>query len=97
MLRGLFWRRLSGTSPDRDATAAVKAIARTLVADRETELTVSEIVCLDPACPGTETIVLVMAQGRRSVAAKIALAAATITEQDVRSALVAAGIEVETE
>lgn len=58
------------------------------------ELTVSEIECLDPSCPGTETVILVMAPGLRTRAAKIAGPIPEVTEQDVRSALVAAGLEV---
>ncbi|HMO29001.1 hypothetical protein [Enterovirga sp.] len=54
----------------------------------------SEIVCLDPACPGTETVMLVMAPGLKTRAAKLAKAAAEVTEPEVRAALAEAGFEV---
>lgn len=82
-------------APDRADTERVKALARAMLALPDGfELTVSEIVCLDPACPGTETVLLVMAPGKRSRAAKVAAPAAAVTEQQLRSALVEAGLEV---
>lgn len=56
------------------------------------ELTVSEITCYDPDCPGTETVILVMRPGQRTVAAKIGEPAADVTEQALRAALVASGV-----
>ena len=49
---------------------------------------VNEIVCTDPSCPGTETVILVMEPGRKTRACKLAKALAVVTEQEVRKALV---------
>ncbi|MDB5591996.1 hypothetical protein [Enterovirga sp.] len=57
------------------------------------ELTVSEITCPDPACPGDETVILVLQAGRRSRAAKVRSPARDVTDEDVRSALLAAGFK----
>ncbi len=54
-----------------------------------TVLTVSEIACPDPSCPGDETVILVMAPGARTRAVKILRALAEVTEDEVRAALAA--------
>ncbi|WP_306437191.1 hypothetical protein [Methylobacterium gnaphalii] len=51
---------------------------------------VNEIVCADPACPGFETIILVMAPGARTVASKIAKPLTDVTHEDVITAISAA-------
>lgn len=95
MLRGLFARRAGIPDRDRDATERVKALALGLLAlPPGAEITVSEIVCLDPACPGTETVLLVMLPGTRTRAAKLTMAAAAVTEPELRAALEEAGFEV---
>jgi hypothetical protein len=48
---------------------------------------VNEIVCADPACPGFETVILVMASGERSVARKIAKPLTEIAQADVVRAI----------
>lgn len=93
MLRGLFAKRAGLPDKDRaarDATLRVKALVAGMLPDAE--VTVSEIVCLDPACPGTETVMLVMAAGAKTQAAKVAKAAAEVTEEDVRAALAEQGL-----
>jgi hypothetical protein len=50
-------------------------------------LSVSEIICRDPGCPGTETIILVMAPLKKTAACKVAKPMAEVTEDDVRDAL----------
>ena len=89
MLRGLFARRAGIADPDREALVRVGDLARALLDLPDgAEVTASEIACLDPACPGTETVLLVMMPGSRTSAVKVAKAAADVTEQDLRSALV---------
>lgn len=51
------------------------------------ELTLSEIECPDPACPGLETFILVMRTGEATQAVKIRKTIAEISEDDVREAL----------
>ena len=93
MLRGLFARRAGIAAADPGATGRVKAMAADMLPDG-TELTVSEIVCLDPACPGTETVILVMAPGAKTRAAKVQKPAAEISEPDLKAALQEGGFEV---
>ena len=47
------------------------------------ELTISEIECPDPACPGLETFILVMREGEATQAIKIRKPIIEITENDV--------------
>lgn len=92
MLRGLFAKRAGIAELDREQTGRVKALVSRLLTGAE--VTVSEIVCLDPSCPGTETVILVMLPGRKTQAAKITKSAVEVTEPDVRAALLEAGFEV---
>jgi hypothetical protein len=95
MLRGLFARRAGVPERDRDATDRIRDMASALLsAPPGTEITVSEIVCLDPACPGTETVVLVMRAGRKTQAAKVPRPARNVEEAELRAALLEAGFEV---
>jgi hypothetical protein len=82
LLRETFGRRRA----DPAALARVKAWAAEAAPD--TSFTVNEIVCPDPACPGFETVILVMAPGRPTRAAKVSKPVEEVTEQDVRAALV---------
>ena len=54
---------------------------------RGLELTISEIDCPDPACPGLETFFLVMREGEATIATKIRKPIAEITEADVVAAM----------
>ncbi len=59
--------------PDDGARAAVAQWARGEGGlGPETVVKVNEIVCADPACPGFETVILIMPPGRRTLAAKVA-------------------------
>ncbi|SEP20873.1 hypothetical protein SAMN04487843_108166 [Methylobacterium sp. ap11] len=84
-LLGAFRRR---PGPDAAARARVAEAARRLGGlGPEVSLTVSEIVCADPACPGTETVILVMIPGARSRACKIGKPLETVTDEDVATVL----------
>jgi len=48
---------------------------------------VNEIVCADPACPGLETVLLLMPKGAATRAVKIGKPMAEVTDDDVRRAL----------
>ena len=89
-LSSLF-RGVSAPKPDAAAAARVKAWAAALGSSPETAFSVNEIACTDPACPGIETVILVMEPGRRTRACKIAKALDEVTEPDVRKALDPAG------
>lgn len=62
-------------------------VAAALGGDPEIGLAVNEIVCADPACPGTETVILVMVPGRSTAACKVGKPLAEVTDDDVRDAL----------
>jgi hypothetical protein len=66
----------------------VKAWAReALEANPDTAFAVNEIACPDPACPGIETVILVMEPGAKTRACKVAKPLNEVTEQDIRAAL----------
>jgi len=69
----------------RDAILAWTRVAAGLGADAV--IKVNEIVCADPACPGMETVLLLMPPGRPTRAVKIAKPMAEVTDDDVRRAL----------
>ncbi len=75
-------------SPDAAARARVAEIARRLGGfGPEVTLSVNEIVCADPACPGTETVILVMRPGERARACKVGKPLEAVSEEDVAGAL----------
>ncbi len=83
-LRGAF----GGPKADPAGPRQIKDWARTILQSREdVAFAVSEIACTDPACPGTETVILIMEPGRRTRACKIPKLLDEVTEQDVRDAL----------
>jgi hypothetical protein len=84
---GLFRNRGEPT-PQADAIERVKRWASaTPGIAAGAGFAVNEIVCTDPSCPGTETVILVMEPGRRTRACKVAKPLAEVTEQEVREAL----------
>ena len=74
--------------PPRDAEALERVRGWSLsVLGGEADLTISEVECADPACPGLETFILVMRPGEATQAAKVRKPLAAITEADIREAL----------
>ena len=51
-----------------------------------TTFAINEIACMDPGCPGVETVILVMEPGRKTRAHKLAKPLDAVTEPDVRDA-----------
>lgn len=73
---------------DQGARDAVIAWVRRLAGfDTGVLVKVNEIVCADPACPGMETVILVMAPRRPTQAFKVARPLAEVTQADVAAAL----------
>jgi hypothetical protein len=69
-LHGLF-SRFRREPPDRETADRVRGWARAALGLRDdTMITVSEIACTDPACPGIETVILVMPEGEPTRAFK---------------------------
>ena len=76
------------TADDQARAQAVKDLVRAaLGAPADLALTVNEIICADPACPGTETVILIMRPGEKTRAVKIARPIAEVTRDDVAAAL----------
>ncbi|RYE30825.1 MAG: hypothetical protein EOP23_17985 [Hyphomicrobiales bacterium] len=50
-------------------------------------IAVSEILCADPACPGNETVILVMKPGEKTRAYKLQMAMAEVTAEALAEAL----------
>jgi hypothetical protein len=48
---------------------------------------VNEIICADPACPGSETVILVMKPGEKTRAYKLQMAMVEVTEQALTDVL----------
>jgi hypothetical protein len=82
------WLRGGRAKPEREAIARVKAWAIAILGgSADTTVAVNEIVCLDPGCPGTETVILMMQPGRKTRAAKVGKPIDEVTEDDVAEAL----------
>jgi hypothetical protein len=63
--------RFRPARPDPDDVARVRGwVADILALGEEDAVTISEIACNDPACPGLETVILVMRKGEKTRAAK---------------------------
>ncbi|MDX6806878.1 hypothetical protein [Terrihabitans rhizophilus] len=86
---GLFSLGRRRDNASSEASRAVAAQVREIMAlTPEDAVTVSEIACGDPGCPGgAETIILLMQKGRRTRAAKIRKGLVYVVEDDVREAL----------
>jgi hypothetical protein len=79
---------LKSKDPARAENARVKdLVVAALGHNPDIGVSVSEIVCRDPGCPGTETIILVMAPGKKTAACKVTKPMAETTDDDVRDAL----------
>jgi len=72
-------------SPDCGAASAnIKTWVRERFALSErTSVTVSEIVCRDPACPGVETVILIMDAGVKTRMVRIARPMIAVTAADI--------------
>ena len=78
-----------------DAKAEAKATAERLKAQvREllglpemAAIAVNEIICADPACPGMETVILVMEPGRKTQAFKLQMAMPDVSRENLAQVL----------
>jgi hypothetical protein len=87
-LRAYLQKAFGMPTLDREAVDRVKDWARkSLNAQGETSFAVNEIACTDPACPGVETVILVMRPGQKTRAYKVQKSLASVTEPDIRHAL----------
>ena len=84
LLRNAFGRPKQSAARLSEIKAWTRAVLRL---PEDTALAVNEIVCNDPSCPGTETVILIMEPGRKTRACKIEKSADAVTEEDVRAAV----------
>lgn len=85
-LFGRFQRKVDPA--EAEARARIRGwIEATLGTDPPLTLTISEIDCADPTCPGLETIILVMREGEATQAVKLRKPMIEASEADVREAV----------
>jgi hypothetical protein len=88
MRLGLFGRSAAEKAEATSEAARIKAEVRDLLGLPEmTTIAVNEILCADPACPGTETVILVMIPGRKTQAFKLQCAMGDVTRDALAAAL----------
>lgn len=90
---GLFGKPEAGKGGDAKAEAKataerLKAQVRELLGLPESAaIAVNEIICADPACPGSETVILVMKPGEKTRAYKLQMAMAEVAAEALAEAL----------
>jgi len=88
MRLGLFGKGGADKALALEQARLIKAQMREILGLPEAAaIAVNEILCADPACPGTETVILVMNPGEKTKAFKLALAMAEVTPEALREAL----------
>jgi hypothetical protein len=77
-----------GRDEAKAAAERLKRLVRNLLGLPEAAaVAVNEIICADPACPGTETVILVMKPGEKTRAYKLPMALAEVTDEALAGAL----------
>ncbi len=85
---GLFGRGDAAKAETKAAAESLKGQVRALLGLPETvAIAVNEILCADPGCPGTETVILVMKPGAKTQAFKLQMAMAEVTAEALAEAL----------
>lgn len=90
---GLFGKPETRKGGDAKAEAkalaeGLKALVRELLGLPEAAaIAVNEIICADPACPGNETVILVMKPGEKTRAYKLQMAMTEVTPEALAEAL----------
>jgi hypothetical protein len=80
-------KTLGNSGIDRAELTRVKDLARaTLALGEDVAVSVNEINCTDPSCPGTETVILLMVPGERTRALKVTKPVDEVREADIREA-----------
>lgn len=90
---GLFGKGGADKAQASERAGRIKAQTREILGLPEAAaIAVNEIICADPACPGTETVILVMNPGEKTRAFKLQMAMADVTLEALASALRGQGI-----
>ena len=80
--------RSARNRPDGGHRRQVEAWVREAAGLREADVVkVNEVLCPDPACPGFETVILLMRAGQRTRAVKVAKPLAEVSHADVAGAV----------
>ncbi|MBX9909885.1 MAG: hypothetical protein K2Z25_14370 [Beijerinckiaceae bacterium] len=88
MRLGLFGKGAADRAKVSGDAARIKADVRALLGLPEAAaIAVNEILCADPACPGTETVILVMNPGEKTKAFKAQMAMADLTREALADVL----------
>jgi hypothetical protein len=88
MRLGLFGKSAAEKAKDAGDAARIKADIRDLLGLPEAAaIAVNEILCADPACPGTETVILVMNPGEKTKAYKAQTPMAELTREALATVL----------
>jgi hypothetical protein len=87
---GLFGRGGADKAKASEQADRIKPLMRELLGLPEAAaIAVNEIICADPACPGTETVILVMNPGEKTRAFKLQTAMAEVTREALQEMLTA--------
>ena len=85
---GIWKAGVNAAKPDPAIAARIKLWTRqALGLNEDATVAVNEIICADPACPGSETVILVMVPGQRTKACKVQAAMADVSEAMVQTAV----------
>ena len=88
MRLGLFGKGGADKALALEQAGRIKAQMREILGLPEAAaIAVNEIICADPACPGTETVILVMNPGEKTKAFKLQMAMGEVTAEALREAL----------
>lgn len=85
---GLFGKSEADKAQASQQAGRIKALVReSLGLPEAVAVAVNEILCADPACPGTETVILVMNPGEKTKAFKLQMAMGKITPEALHEVL----------
>ena len=85
---GLFGRSGAEKARASEQAGRIKADVRAILGLPEAAaIAVNEILCADPACPGNETVILVMNPGAKTRAFKLQMDMAEVTREALAAVL----------
>jgi hypothetical protein len=91
-LRHWFGGKGAGAAkPEAAAIARIRDKVRLILGLPEhVAISVNEIVCADAACPGMETVILIMSPGHKTIAAKVQASVEEVSDEALTTAVLAA-------
>lgn len=85
---GLFGKSSADKARASEQAGRIKADVRAILGLPEAAaIAVNEILCADPACPGNETVILVMNPGEKTRAFKVQMDMAEVTRETLVAVL----------